>query len=180
MRFLLVLTVAAAWAQDAPSFVNEGVVNAPVAEVWKVFSTSKGYTALGVALAEVDLRVGGLIRSRYGADGKLGDEETIENLILARRQRQGCQVGIGLALLFGHERRAVQAVRRVGAEQGDRHERRRILEIRGDVMDRRRPTCRALPLEGDPERHDPSDECHARKPHAEALGAAIGETPGDQ
>lgn len=65
------------------SFVTEGIVNAPVAEVWKVFSTSEGYKALGVTLAEVDLRVGGSIRSRYGAGGVLGDEETIENVILA-------------------------------------------------------------------------------------------------
>jgi len=52
-------------------------------EVWKVWSTSQGYRALGVALADVDLRLGGLIRSRYGADGVLGDEQTIENEILA-------------------------------------------------------------------------------------------------
>jgi len=39
--------------------------------------------AVGVALAEVDLRIGGLIRSRYGADGVLGDDQTIENEILA-------------------------------------------------------------------------------------------------
>ena len=36
-----------------------------------------------MALAEVDLRVGGLIRSRYAADGTLGDDQTIENEILA-------------------------------------------------------------------------------------------------
>jgi uncharacterized protein YndB with AHSA1/START domain len=73
----------AAQAEDAVSFVNEGVVNAPVAEVWKVFSTSEGYKALGPALAEVDLRIGGTIRSRYRSDGPLGDAETIENVILA-------------------------------------------------------------------------------------------------
>ncbi len=70
-------------AQDGVSFVNEGVVSAPVAEVWKVFSTSEGYKSLGVALADVDLKIGGTIRSRYGADGELGDAETIENVILA-------------------------------------------------------------------------------------------------
>lgn len=65
------------------SFVNEGVVNAPIQEVWKIFSTSEGYKVLGPAQAEVDLRIGGTIRSRYSADGPLGDAETIENLILA-------------------------------------------------------------------------------------------------
>jgi len=73
---------AAAWGQ-APTFVHEGVIDAPVAEVWKVFSTSEGYKALGVALADVDFRVGGTIRSRYRADGVLGDDETIENQIMA-------------------------------------------------------------------------------------------------
>src|SRR5207249_2968653 len=36
-----------------------------------------------VALADVDLRIGGLIRSRYSPDGSLGDPQTIENEILA-------------------------------------------------------------------------------------------------
>jgi uncharacterized protein YndB with AHSA1/START domain len=82
----LLMPIAAAHAQapsEEPSFVNEGVVNAPIREVWKVWSTSQGYRVLGVALAEVELRLGGLIRSRYRADGILGDEQTIENEILA-------------------------------------------------------------------------------------------------
>ena len=79
----LLATIGTALADDAVSFVNEGVVNAPVEEVWKVFSTSEGYKALGPALAEVDLRIGGTIRSRYRSDGTLGDAETIENVILA-------------------------------------------------------------------------------------------------
>lgn len=65
------------------SFANEGIVDAPPAEVWRIFSTSEGYKVLGPAQAQVDLRVGGLIRSRYGNDGSLGDDETVENVILA-------------------------------------------------------------------------------------------------
>ncbi len=83
MKLLLLTLTVAAFAQDAPSFVNEGLVDAPVAEVWKVWTTSEGYKTLGPALAEVDLRIGGLIRSRYKGDGTLGDDETIENVILA-------------------------------------------------------------------------------------------------
>ena len=70
-------------AEDAPSFVNEAILNAPVSEVWKVWTSGEGYKLVGVALAEVDFRIGGLIRSRYSAAGALGDEETIENRILA-------------------------------------------------------------------------------------------------
>ena len=77
----------AAWgalaAGQAPTLATEGIIDAPVAEVWKVFSTSEGYKAVGVALAEVDFRIGGTIRSRYSANGVLGDDETIENQIMA-------------------------------------------------------------------------------------------------
>jgi uncharacterized protein YndB with AHSA1/START domain len=75
-------------AEDAPSFVQEGTINAPVAEVWKVWTTGEGYKAVGVAKAEVDFRIGGLIRSHYSATGVLGDEETIENRILAYEPRR--------------------------------------------------------------------------------------------
>jgi uncharacterized protein YndB with AHSA1/START domain len=87
MRALFLVFVCACGAvqaADEVSFVNEGVVPAPIDEVWKVLSTSEGYKALGPALAEVDL-VAGRIRSRYRADGVLGDAETIENVIVEYR-----------------------------------------------------------------------------------------------
>lgn len=71
-------------APAAPgSQVTEGFINAPVSEVWRLFTTSAGYQATGVDKAEVDLRVGGLIRSHYDPKGTLGDPETIVNEILA-------------------------------------------------------------------------------------------------
>src|SRR5262245_57349548 len=88
MRALFLVLLCAcgtASAADEPSFVNEGVIAAPIDDVWKVFSTSEGYKVLGPALAEVDLRVGGLIRSRYRTNGVLGDAETIENVIVDYR-----------------------------------------------------------------------------------------------
>jgi uncharacterized protein YndB with AHSA1/START domain len=63
--------------------IAEGIVNAPVSEVWRVFTTGEGYTRLGVAKADVDLRPGGLIRSHYNPAGVLGDEGTIVTEILA-------------------------------------------------------------------------------------------------
>jgi uncharacterized protein YndB with AHSA1/START domain len=83
LGLLVLLGVSGGASADELSFVNEGVVDARVEEVWRIFSTSEGYKVLGPALAEVDLRLGGTIRSRYGADGTLGDAETIENTILA-------------------------------------------------------------------------------------------------
>ena len=54
-----------------------------MAAVWGVWTTGEGYKALGVAQADIDLRIGGLIRSHYKATGVLGDAETIQNRILA-------------------------------------------------------------------------------------------------
>ncbi|MFN0056098.1 MAG: SRPBCC domain-containing protein [Planctomycetales bacterium] len=70
----------------APSLeplVTEGIVQAPVAELWKVFSTAEGFKRLGVSQCEMDFRVGGLIRTHYDPKGKLGDDGTIENEVLA-------------------------------------------------------------------------------------------------
>jgi uncharacterized protein YndB with AHSA1/START domain len=80
---ILAVVVHGQTVADAPTFVNEATLPAPIVDVWRVWSTSEGYKAVGVALADVDLRVGGLIRSRYAADGVLGDAQTIENEILA-------------------------------------------------------------------------------------------------
>jgi uncharacterized protein YndB with AHSA1/START domain len=63
--------------------VTEGFINAPIAEVWRLFTTSEGFKSTGVAQAEVDLRIGGTIRTHYDPKGTLGDPDTIVNEILA-------------------------------------------------------------------------------------------------
>jgi uncharacterized protein YndB with AHSA1/START domain len=63
--------------------VTEGFVNAPVTEVWRLFTTSEGYKATGVAHAWIDLRIGGEMRTHYDPKGTLGDPKTIVNEILA-------------------------------------------------------------------------------------------------
>ena len=85
---LIALGVPLFSQSDSPSFVTEGTINASVAEVWRVWTSSEGYKATGVAQADVDFRIGGLIRSRYSSTGILGDDETIENRILAYEPRR--------------------------------------------------------------------------------------------
>jgi uncharacterized protein YndB with AHSA1/START domain len=79
--FLMTAMAAAAVAQT--SFVTEGTIHAPVTKVWQVWTTGEGYKALGPAQADVDFRIGGMIRSKYATGGTLGDEETVVNRILA-------------------------------------------------------------------------------------------------
>lgn len=68
---------------DLSPLIHEGVIKAPIGEVWKVFSTAEGFKAFGVAQCEMDFRVGGLIRSHYNPKGVLGDDGTIVNQIMA-------------------------------------------------------------------------------------------------
>lgn len=80
---MILVSLAAGGGDDDPVLVHEAVLDAPPQEVWKVFSTAEGWKALGVAQAEVDFRVGGKILTHYDPRGRLGDEKTIENTILA-------------------------------------------------------------------------------------------------
>jgi uncharacterized protein YndB with AHSA1/START domain len=61
----------------------ETVIAASVADAWKAYTTKEGLEAWCVAHAEIDVRIGGLMRTHYDPAGKLGDEKTIENEILS-------------------------------------------------------------------------------------------------
>lgn len=63
--------------------VHEGIVEAPLAKVWKVWSTSEGLRQWMAPHAEIELSVGGLMRVNYLSDGHLGDSQTIVNTILS-------------------------------------------------------------------------------------------------
>ncbi len=63
--------------------VIEKTLRASLRDVWEAFTTAEGFKKLGVAHCDVDMRVGGLIRTHYNPKGVLGDEGTIHNEILA-------------------------------------------------------------------------------------------------
>jgi uncharacterized protein YndB with AHSA1/START domain len=63
--------------------VNEGIIEAPVEAVWAAFGTKEGQESWNVAHAEIDLKVGGKMRTHYDPKGVIGDPNTIENTILA-------------------------------------------------------------------------------------------------
>lgn len=70
-------------APDVSPLVTEGIITAPIDQVWRVFSTPEGFKAFGPAQCDMDFRVGGLIRTHYDPKGTLGDEGTIVNQIIA-------------------------------------------------------------------------------------------------
>jgi uncharacterized protein YndB with AHSA1/START domain len=62
---------------------TEAVVRAPVGEVWKAFTTKEGVQSWMVPVAEVELRVGGTLKTNYNPQARIGDAGTIVHHILS-------------------------------------------------------------------------------------------------
>lgn len=69
--------------EDKSNIIIEGEVNAPVEEVWKAFTTKEGIESWMAPAADIDLHIGGAMRTNYNPNGKLGDSSTITNTILS-------------------------------------------------------------------------------------------------
>ena len=75
--------------------VTEGVIAAPVDAVWAAFTTKEGQESWNVAHAEIDLKVGGKMLTHYDAAGRIGDPNTIENIILCFEPRRMLAIQVG-------------------------------------------------------------------------------------
>lgn len=53
-------------------------VRAPIKNVWEAYTTSKSWEEWGVSHAEIDLKNGGVIRTQYKKEAKIGDPGTID------------------------------------------------------------------------------------------------------
>ena len=73
---------------SASEQVTEGMVAAPVDSVWAALATNDGQESWNVAHAEIDLKIGGKMLTHYDPDGRIGDPNTIENIILSFEPRR--------------------------------------------------------------------------------------------
>ena len=64
------------------------MIDAPVDAVWAALATKEGQESWNVAHAEIDLKIGGKMRTHYDAAGRIGDPNTIENTILCFEPRR--------------------------------------------------------------------------------------------
>ncbi len=62
---------------------TEAVVHAPAAEVWEAFTTKPGLQSWMAPVAEIDLRLGGTLKTNYNPQAKIGDSGTIVHHILS-------------------------------------------------------------------------------------------------
>jgi uncharacterized protein YndB with AHSA1/START domain len=74
---------------------HEAVVDAPAEKVWAALTTKKGVESWMVAKAEIDLRVGGKMLTHYDPKGILGDENTIENIIISYEPMRMFSIKVG-------------------------------------------------------------------------------------
>jgi uncharacterized protein YndB with AHSA1/START domain len=84
--FLAVLSLLAPAVEEPkplPPIECSAVIAAPRPEVWKAFSTTEGVKSWMVAQADIQMKNGGLWKTKYGKEGTLGDERTIVNEVLA-------------------------------------------------------------------------------------------------
>lgn len=79
----VLLAAGMAGAGDPPPLEVEARITAPLDSVWAAWSTGEGLRSWMAPHADIDLRVGGLMRANYQADGELGDGNTIENRVLS-------------------------------------------------------------------------------------------------
>jgi len=69
--------------QDESMLVYETIIDANVDDVWKAFTTREGLESWMAPKVEIDLAIGGKIKSNYNPEGEIDDASTIENTILS-------------------------------------------------------------------------------------------------
>ncbi len=94
---VIILWCGSAQAQDVGPVVHEGIVDASLDQVWTAWATSEGLRSWLAPHAEIDLRVGGLMRTNYSAQGQLGDAQTIENTILSLEPQRMISIKVSKA-----------------------------------------------------------------------------------
>jgi len=62
--------------------IQEFTVNSPIDSVWNAYTTKKGWESWAVPIAEIDLKVGGFIKTNYNKEGIIGDSTTIVTHII--------------------------------------------------------------------------------------------------
>jgi uncharacterized protein YndB with AHSA1/START domain len=86
-QFLIVgpamLALILAPTAPAETLVHETVVDAPVAVVWNAFTDADEISTWMVPKADIDLRIGGLLRTTYNPEADLDGPEAIHHRILA-------------------------------------------------------------------------------------------------
>lgn len=78
-------------------FSREALINGAPEEVWRLITTQGGIESWLAPHADVDLRVGGLIRTHQDRNGRIGDPQTLVNRVVALSPRRMLTVQVDQA-----------------------------------------------------------------------------------
>jgi len=70
-------------ANPADVVVTEAVVPAPINDVWQAFTTPQGIESWMAASGDIDLRIGGMLRTTYRRGADLNGDTAIHQTILS-------------------------------------------------------------------------------------------------
>ena len=79
----LALLPAGSDAQTDRPLVHDGIVNAPLSQVWAAYTTKPGLESWLAAHAEIELKIGAAMRTQHDPAGPAGDASAIVNTILS-------------------------------------------------------------------------------------------------
>jgi uncharacterized protein YndB with AHSA1/START domain len=74
---------AAAAAGETAVVTNQAIVDAPIEEVWRAWTTKEGMESWMVGKTDFELKVGGEYRTSYNKTSTLDDDATIHQQLLA-------------------------------------------------------------------------------------------------
>ena len=83
--------------QDTTPIVAEVIIEASADAVWSAWATDAGLRSWLAPHAQIDLRVGGRMRTNYAPTGVLGDATTIENTILSLEPKRMLSIRVSKA-----------------------------------------------------------------------------------
>ena len=83
--------------QPKGDFIREAVIDGAPDDVWRLITTERGIESWLAPHAEVDLRVGGLIRTHQDRNGRIGDPQTLVNRVVALTPRRMITVQVDRA-----------------------------------------------------------------------------------
>src|SRR3954467_2904103 len=80
---LLALCATSVSAQGTDVVMTEGIVQAPIQDVWRAWTTSEGMESWMVGKTDFELKVGAIWHTSYDKKSTLDDESTIHQQLLA-------------------------------------------------------------------------------------------------
>ncbi len=93
---MIMLLSATARGQETGPIVSEAVIEAPLDSVWHAWTTGEGLMSWLAPQADIELRVGGVMRANYRPGATLGDGHTIENLVLSFEPRRMLSIKVSV------------------------------------------------------------------------------------